>query len=91
MTEADLEAMAAEEQAQPFTWDHEGETFVFPPTLGLRSVGLMSKGDICGAVELLLGADQWDRLCKLPDVPLPELESILGDYGKHIGVPMGKS
>lgn len=84
----DLDALVAEtnDSKEPFQFIFGGDTFELPPHADLLAIGKFERGDVIGAMEDLLGGDQFARLKgsgKAFDTRY--LQALLNAYGAHVG------
>jgi hypothetical protein len=70
----------------------DGETFSLPTEIPRRSAKALSAlddNDLDGLLALLMGDEQYDRLCK-HDVSVQDLSAILSAYGEETGLGVGE-
>lgn len=78
--------------AKPYEFTFDGAKYVLPAELDLRVAAMLSRGDLAGSLELLLGAEQWARMCAAKKVfDSRALIGLLSDYAAHTGSSMGES
>lgn len=85
-------AEAADEDTRPpFAFDFGADRFVLPRELDVRVVGLLKEGDLLGALERLLGPDQYATLMVSPTVlGVTAMKVLLESYGAWLGVSLGE-
>lgn len=84
---------AVEREAQGDAWEFEfdGERYELPNDFDMRAAAMLTSGDLRGALELLLGPDQWDRLNASPKIfGLNALGQMLQAWCADIGVELGE-
>ena len=87
-------ARAQRLEALGLAWKFEvdGETFSLPTEIPRRSAKALSAlddNDLDGLLALLMGDEQYDRLCK-HDVSVQDLSAILSAYGEETGLGVGE-
>jgi hypothetical protein len=82
----DLDALAAE--AEPFRFRFGGEDYEMPADIDLTSVAKLDRGDAEGALQAILGAEQWQRMVDSPATfGIKQLMGLLDKYAEHLGMP----
>lgn len=87
----DLDAVIAEQEPNPFRFRFGGEDFELPGNMDLRVVRLFSAGDPLGALEMLLGPDQFARFDAVDQTfDDKAFKALLDRYSTHVGVARGE-
>lgn len=85
----DLDALAREANQVPFEFRFGGEVYTCPGELDIRVVSALGAGDLEGALQRMLGDDQWQRMLASPQVlTAPMLLGVLREYSEHSGVEL---
>lgn len=89
----DLDALELEDDgAKPFQFTFGGETFTISAHYDPRAFRRLTTGDLGGALEQLLGAEQFARLDAI-DRPFDErhLKALLEKWAEHFGTTVGEA
>lgn len=88
----DLDAFIAEAEATPFEFKFAGETYVIAAHMDLRASLALDEGDLGGALRIMLGPEQWERL-RAADATFDRraLLKLLAEYARHSGTALGES
>lgn len=88
----DVDALMAERDQRPFRWRWAGDVWEFPPRMDLRVVQAVDQGDILGAVQMLLGDEQWTRLVDVPEIlDAVTLKAVIDRYVEKQGLSVPNS
>lgn len=92
MSVFDLDAVIAEREALPdFVIRFGGQEYSCPGEMDLRVLGLMTKGLIGQALDVMLGKDQVAALYRSAgQLPAKTIWSILEAYSQHSGIDVGE-
>ncbi|MGW6457806.1 hypothetical protein ACWF94_18155 [Streptomyces sp. NPDC055078] len=87
-------ARAQRLEALGLTWEFEldGETFHLPTEIPRRAASTLSAlddSDLDGLLALLLGDDQYKRLCE-HELSVQDISAILTAYGEETGLGVGE-
>jgi hypothetical protein len=86
-----VEAVEREGAETPWEFDFDGDRYSLPPDFDMRAAAKLTNGDLHGALEMLLGAEQWQRLQASPKIfSLEELGKLLQSWASDIGVDLGE-
>jgi hypothetical protein len=95
MSHVDLNRLIAERRAKQgelFTFDFGDHTYHLAPRMDFRVIALMTKGEVHRALELLLGAEQWEMMLAEPEILDDDtLKDLLASYAEYQGSPLGES
>jgi hypothetical protein len=87
----DLDALAAEEVAEPFRFTFGGQAFeaaVFDP----RALGPFGVGDIDAGLRYMLGREQAARLAAVEQpLGMGQLQALVAAWTAHFGMDAGKA
>lgn len=88
----DLDALTVEETTEPFYFQFGGETFAIATHYDPRIFRRFDQGDLAGALRLMLGNEQFDRLDAI-DKPFDErhLEPLIRAWAEHAGTTTGEA
>lgn len=88
----DLDAVAAESEAEPFPFKFGGDVYELPAHIDLRASVAWAEGHILDAFTLLLGEDQWQQI-QDSDAVLDDNQflALMDAYQKHLGLRAGES
>jgi hypothetical protein len=87
-----LDAVKREADTEPFEFEFDGDIYTMPPDFDARAAQAFADADFQGALEILLGPDQWDRLYRSPKLlSLQRINEMVGEWCDHIGVEVGES
>lgn len=92
--EFDLDALLADlDQNRPkFRFRFGGEAYSLPPKVDLRAAAAMQAGDLHAGLRLLLGAEQWERLCAAEATfDQDALTALMERYVAYTGASVGES
>lgn len=88
----DVDALMAERDDRPFRFRWAGETWQFPPRMDVRVVQAVDQGDVLGALEMLLGPEQWQQLVDVPEVlDAVTLKVVIDRYVEKQGLSVPNS
>lgn len=89
----DLDAVIAERDAkEPFAFTFDGAEYTMPNDVDVRVIDLLMEGELAGALELLLGDEQWSAIVASPKtLGTAALGDLVTAYFTHVGVDMGES
>ncbi|MGE3835244.1 MAG: hypothetical protein AB7H43_10705 [Acidimicrobiia bacterium] len=88
----DLNAVIAEQTAEPFRFVFGDGTYVLPATPDIRAVAFLAEGHLEQALRALLGPDQWAQLEAEPSVfDVLAFRSLLDAYMAHTGAAVGEA
>lgn len=91
----DLDALEVEQNSTPFEFTWAGEQFTIGAGgIDIRVTGLLHDGDWAGAVKMLMGDDEWQRLLGVKAGKPFQLEhaiALVNAYAEHLGTTVGKS
>ncbi|KRV49701.1 hypothetical protein AQ490_18495 [Wenjunlia vitaminophila] len=87
-------ARAQRLEALGLAWEFEvdGERFSLPteiPRRSAKALAALDDNDLDGLMALLLGQEQYDRLCG-HDVSVQDISAILSAYGEETGLGVGE-
>jgi hypothetical protein len=87
-----LEAVARDASGECWEFDFDGERYELPGDFDMRAAGALADGDLNGGLRLLMGDEQWDRLCQSNKVfGVRAMTDLLNAYCEGIGVDLGES
>lgn len=90
MSGFDLDAVLAD--GEPFSFTFGGQEYTLPADPPLTVPPLLRAGLDAEAVELLLGAEQWERLSAAdPALGMKGATALLVAYQAHLGLAPGGS
>lgn len=88
----DADALEIEATGEPFVFTLGGKNYTMPAVMDFRVASYLRDGDFGGAVELLVGPDQWQAILKGAGVLTMERAiGIWTAYAAHLGTTPGKS
>lgn len=96
----DLGALELEQNLAPFdfVFDEAGDVFTIDAKgIDMRVSRALARGDFDGALALLLGAEEWERLLDLRasrgggPFQLEHAIALVNGYAAHLGTTVGKS
>jgi hypothetical protein len=86
-----VEAVEREGSGEPWKFDFDGDRYSLPSDFDMRAAAKLTNGDLHGALEMLLGAEQWNRLQASPKIfSLEQLGKLLQSWATDIGVDLGE-
>lgn len=86
-----VEAVAREALEQPWEFTFDGESYLLPNDFDMRAAACLAGGDLERGLQILLGAEQWERLCRSPLIfGVKQLKDLLNAYTTDIGVELGE-
>jgi hypothetical protein len=97
MAHVDLDAILEGEQGFPFTFTLGGQDWTLPPQMDMKALILMGRQegdpDIYGAMEILMGSDQFARFLRATGrLTSQRFEALMKAYARHQGADdMGES
>lgn len=88
----DLDAVARDATGEPFRFRFDGEEYELPPQMDFRAVARLTVGQLYEAMELALGADQWQRVLDAEAVlTMDAITKLFEAYSLHGGLALGES
>jgi hypothetical protein len=86
-----VEAVAREALEQPWEFEFDDEIYRLPNDFDMRAAACLAGGDLEMGLRILLGAEQWKRLCASQLVfGVKELRGLLAAYTEEIGAELGE-
>jgi hypothetical protein len=86
-----VDAVSREATGKPWEFEFDGERYELPNDFDMRAASMLTDGDMRGALEMLLGTDQWHRLNASPKVfGIRALGELLQAWCRDIGVDLGE-
>lgn len=92
--EFNLDALLADRQLDRprFQFRFGGEAYSLPPSVDLRAAAAMQAGDLQAGLSLLLGKEQWGRLCAAEATfDTDALTGLMDAYLAYTGSTAGES
>jgi hypothetical protein len=86
-----VEALSREALEQPWEFEFDGDIYLLPNDFDVRAAAYLAGGDLEMGLRILLGTEQWDRLCASPLIfGVKELRGLLAAYTAAIGAELGE-
>lgn len=86
-----VDAVEREATGKPWEFEFDGERYELPNDFDYRAAGMLTEGDMRGALAMLLGPEQWVRLEASPKVfGIRALGELLQTWCREIGVELGE-
>ena len=85
-------AQRLETIGQSWEFEVDGEVYHLPtefPRAFAKQVGALPDNDVDGLLELLMGAEQFERFAK-HEVSVQDLSAVLAAYGSETGLSVGE-
>ena len=93
-TPQDHKRPKAETASEPFSFEHNGESFTLPPASSIKA-GMLRRfrklDDLDVAFSILEEIADDEALAALDDMGIAEFNEVVSDWQSHIGVDPGKS
>lgn len=88
-----LDALLAETKPkEPFTFRFADAVYTLPGAMDIRAIAALTDGDIAGGFRIMLGKDQWDRLCAAEaTLTIAGMSALLDRYAEYTGSSSGES
>lgn len=89
----DLDALLAEAKPkEPFTFRFGGGVYTLPGEVDVRAIAALDGGEIALGFRILLGDEQWSRLCAAEaTLTVAGMNALLERYGSATGASTGES
>lgn len=86
-----VDAIEREAKGEPWEFEFDGERYELPNDFDMRAASMLVDGDMRGALAMLLGDEQWQRLQASPKVfGIRALGELLQTWCQEIGVELGE-
>lgn len=88
----DLDALVNEAKGVPFQFKFGGDVYDLGSHMDVRAATLMAKGEVDGAMRILMGDEQWQRMMDSPQLLTVEaFIAIFNGFAAHSGVDLPNS
>lgn len=86
-----VEALSRDALEDPWPFEFDGETYYLPNDFDIRAAACLATGELFAGMRLLLGEDQWDRVCKSPRIfTAKAMVNLVNAYSAAIGADLGE-
>ena len=87
-----VDAVLREADGDAWPFEFGGETYTLPSDFDMRAAVALQANRIEDALRIMLGEEQWDRLCASPYVfGAKQLDDIMSAYTEALGIDVGES
>lgn len=86
-----VEAVEREATESPWEFEFDGDIYSLPNDFDWRAAAKLTAGDMHGALEMLLGPEQWVKINESPKIfGLTALGELIQAWCADIGVDLGE-
>ena len=87
----EVTALGREALEEPWQFRFDGEVYSLPNDFDVRAAACLAGGDLNNGLRILLGTEQWERLCASPKVfGTAQLIDMINAYTNAIGADLGE-